>query len=342
MDILLSIVSFITENPYIVLIIVVAFVFDYTNGMHDSANSIATIVSTRVLSPRFAVVWAAFFNFIAIFIVWTAVAKTIGKGMIDINIVTPTVVFCWLLWAIAWNMFTWYFGLPTSSSHALLWGYLGSAVAKAGFTAVILSWWTKTILFIFLAPIIGMIIGFILINISTWAFRNVRLVWVNKISRWLQLISSALYSIGHGANDAQKTMGIIVSLLLSVKMIDSAEPPLWVIVGAYSAIALGTMTGGWRIVKTMGSKLVKLRPIDWFSAETASAITLFTASSFGIPVSTTQSITGSISGVGMAKNIKSVRWEVAGKIVIAWFCTIPGASLVGYSLYFVLHHFLWA
>lgn len=342
MDIIFFVFNFIFENPYIVIIILVAFVFDFTNWMHDSANSIATIVSTRVLAPKYAVIWAAFFNFVAIFIVGTAVAKTIWKWMIDINIVTPTVVFCWLLWAISWNILTWYFWLPTSSSHALLGWYLGSAVAKAWFGAVIVSGWTKTIVFIFLAPVVGMFFWFTIIILSTWMLKNVRLQVVNKISKLLQLVSSALYSIGHWANDAQKTMGIIVSLLLSTHMVSSAEPPLWVIVCAYTAIGLGTMTWGWKIVKTMGTKLVKLRPIDGFSAETASAITLFTASYLWVPISTTQSITWSISWVGMAKNMKSVRWEVAGNIVLAWVFTIPWACLIWYVFYLVLSHILWA
>lgn len=341
MDIL-SIFHYIVSNPYIVLIVLVAFVFDFTNGMHDSANSIATLVSTRVLSPKYAVIWATFFNFFAIFVVGTAVAKTVWSGMIDVKIVTPTVIFCALLWAIAWNILTRYFGLPTSSSHSLLWGFLWSAIAKAWLPAVILSWWSKTIAFIFLAPIIGMILWYFFIILSTWALRNTKLQKANKISRGLQLVSSALYSIWHGANDAQKTMGIIVSLLLSVHLTTSAEPPLWVIIWGYSAIGLGTMSWGWKIVKTMGSKLVKLRPIDWFSASLASAITLFWASYMWVPVSTTQSITGSISWVGMAKNMRSVRWEVAGNIFLAWIFTIPWACLVGAMMYYILHFFLGA
>nr|MDD3719802.1 inorganic phosphate transporter [Candidatus Gracilibacteria bacterium] len=327
------VVNFLTNYPFVFFIILVALAFDFTNGMHDSANSIATIVSTRVLSPKVAVVWAAFFNFAAFFIVGTEVAKTIGKGMIDINIVTPTVILCALLGAISWNIFTWFFGLPTSSSHALLGGYLGSAVAKGGVGAVILSGWTKTIIFIFLAPLIGMLFGFIILLISTWLLKNVKLVVVNKLSRSLQLLSSALYSLGHGANDAQKTMGIIVSLLLSVNLVTTAEPPLWVMMAAYTAIAFGTITGGWRIVKTMGSKIIELRPIDGFSAETASAISLFTASHLGVPISTTHAITGAISGVGIAKNSRAIRWGIASKIVYAWIFTIPGACLVGFSLF---------
>lgn len=295
MELFSSLIEIIANYPFVVFIVVVALIFDFTNGMHDSANSIATVVATRVLSPRNAVIWAAFFNFAAIFIVGTAVAKTIGKGMIDISYVTPMVIFCGLLGAISWNLITWWLGLPTSSSHALLGGYLGAALANGGIQAVIISGWTKTLIFIFLAPLMGAFLGFFLLIIATWIGKNFTLSTMNRVSRWLQLASSALYSLGHGANDAQKTMGIIVSLLLSVGLVHSAEPPIWVIILAYIAISAGTLTGGWRIVKTMGSKIVKLRPIDGFAAETASAISLFTASSFGVPVSTTHTITGAIS-----------------------------------------------
>lgn len=339
-DIFHNVINFVVNYPFVLIVILVALIFDFTNGMHDSANSIATIVSTRVLTPKLAVLWAAFFNFVALFVIGTEVAKTIWKGMIDINIVSPTVIFCALLWAIGWNILTWYFWLPTSSSHALLWGYLGSAVAKWWFSVVILSGWTKTIIFIFLAPMIGMFLWFCLIIISTWLLKNVRLGIVNKISYFLQLFSSALYSLWHGANDAQKTMGIIVSLLLSVNLVQSAEPPLWVIISAHTAIALGTITWGWRIVKTMGSKIIRLRPIDWFSAETSSAISLFIASHLWVPISTTHAITWSISWVGIAKNIKAIRWNVASNIVIAWIFTIPWSCLVAYILYTILSNFI--
>ncbi|NRH20948.1 inorganic phosphate transporter [Candidatus Gracilibacteria bacterium] len=324
------------QYPFVTFIILIAFVFDYTNGMHDSANSIATVVATRVLSPKYAVIWAAFFNFVAIFIVGTAVAKTIGKGMIDISFVTPLVIFCALFGAISWNILTWWLALPTSSSHALLGGYLGAAVANGGLQVVILSGWTKTLIFIFLAPLMGAALGFTLLILATWIGKNFSLTTMNRASRILQLLSSALYSIGHGANDAQKTMGIIVSLLLSVGLVTSAEPPIWVIIGAYTAIAAGTLTGGWRIVKTMGSKIVKLRPIDGFAAETASAISLFTASSLGVPVSTTHTITGAISGVGAAKNARAVKWGMTFRIVWAWIFTIPGSCAIAYGVFSIM------
>lgn len=339
-DFLSSILNFIANYPFIVFVILVALIFDFTNWMHDSANSIATIVSTRVLSPKIAVLWAAFFNFSAFFIVWTEVAKTIWKWMIDVSIVTPTVILCALLWAILWNIFTWYLWLPTSSSHALLGGYLWSAVAKWWTAAVIASWWTKTIIFIFLAPMIWMIFWFILIIISTWLLKNVRLSLVNKISRFLQLLSSALYSLGHWANDAQKTMWIIVSLLLATNLVSSAEPPLWVMLSAYAAIALWTITWWWRIVKTMWSKIIHLRPIDWFSAETASAVSLFIASWYWVPISTTHAITWAISWVWVAKNAREVRWWVASHIVLAWIFTIPWSCLVAYVLYFILSNII--
>lgn len=331
-----TIINFITNYPYVIFIVFIWAVFDFTNWMHDSANSIATIVSTRVLSPKIAVIWAAFFNFLAFFLVWTEVAKTIWKWMIDISIVTPTVILCALLWAILWNILTWYLWLPTSSSHSLLWGYLWSAVAKWWFWAVIASWWTKTILFIFLAPLIWMILWFILIIISTWMLKNVRLVLVNKISRYLQFMSSAFYSLWHWANDAQKTMWIIVSLLLSVHLIDTAEPPIWVMLLAYSAIAFWTITWWWRIVKTMWSKIIELRPIDWFSAETASAISLFIASHYWVPISTTHAITWAISWVWIAKNSKAIRWGIASNIMVAWIFTIPWACLMSFILYHIL------
>ncbi len=340
MDFIPHILNLIVQYPFVTFIILIAFIFDFTNGMHDSANSIATVVATRVLSPRLAVIWATSFNFIAIFIIGTAVAKTIGKDMIDISFVTPLVIFCGLLWAIMWNLITWWIALPTSSSHALLGGYLGAAIAHWWIKVIILSWWTKTILFIFLAPLMGAALGFIFLIIATWIGKNFTLTTMNRASRILQLFSSALYSIGHGANDAQKTMGIIVSLLLSIGLITSAEPPLWVIIGAYTSIAAGTMTGGWKIVKTMGSKIVKLRPIDGFAAETASAISLFTASYFGVPVSTTHTITGAISGVWAAKNARAVKWGMTFRIVWAWIFTIPASCAIAYGAFFVISTYL--
>ena len=340
MDFIIPVIDAIIAYPFITFIILVALAFDFTNGMHDSANSIATVVSTRVLSPRNAVIWAAFFNFLAIFIVGTAVAKTIGKGMIDISFVTPLVIFCWLLGAISWNLITWWFWLPTSSSHALLGWYLGAALSSWWVHAVILSWWTKTIVFIFLAPFIGAVLGFLLFILSNWIAKNFQLSVVNRASRWLQLLSSALYSIGHGANDAQKTMGIIVSLLLSAHLTKSPEPPMWVIIWAYLAISAGTLTGGWKIVKTMGSKIVKLRPIDGFCAETASAVSLFVASSLWVPVSTTHTITGAISWVGSAKNARAVNWGITFRIVWAWILTIPSACFIAYGLHVILSMYI--
>lgn len=330
----------VTDYPFVAFIILVAFAFDFTNGMHDAANSIATVVATRVLSPRMAVLWAAFFNFVAVFIVGTAVAKTIGKGMIDISYVTPVVIFAWLLGAISWNLITWWLWLPTSSSHALLWWYLWAALANGGIHAVILSGWTKTIIFIFLAPLMGALLGFTLLIVAMWIGRNFSLSFMNKASKALQLMSSALYSIGHGANDAQKTMGIIMSLLLSVSLLEKGAPiPMWVIIGAYVAIALGTMTWGWRIVKTMWSKIVKLTPIDGFAAETASAITLFSATALWVPVSTTHTITGAISWVGAAKNARAVKWGMTFRIVWAWIFTIPMACAIAYWLFTVFSLF---
>ncbi|ODT02600.1 MAG: inorganic phosphate transporter [Gemmatimonadetes bacterium SCN 70-22] len=327
---------------YIVAIIAIAFVFDFINGFHDSANSIATIVGTRVLSPLTAVVWAAFFNFVAAFTVGTAVAKTIGKGMIDISVVTPNVILGGLLGAIVWNLITWWFGLPSSSSHALLGGYAGAATAKAGSGAIIVAGWTKTVIFIFLSPIIGMVSGFLLMTAIYWTFRNVSPRRVDSIFRKVQLGSAALFSLSHGANDAQKTMGIIVGLLVSssaafagetgwlrhLYLPDGDHVPLWVEMGAYSAIALGTLFGGWRIVPTMGSRITRLRPVGGSAAETAGAFTILLATMFGIPVSTTHTITGAIMGVGATSRLSAVRWGIAGRIVWAWIMTIPAAAAI--------------
>lgn len=322
---------------FVIVIILIALAFDFTNGLHDAANSIATIVSTRVLTPRQAVIWAAFFNFVAFLIFGTAVATTIGKGMIDISIVTPRLIFAALIGAICWNLFTWYLGLPTSSSHALIGGYAGAAIIKAGFKAIIISGWTKTLIFLVLAPVIGLVLGLIFIVIVTWIVRKKHPVSINKWSRRLQLFSAALYSLGHGGNDAQKTMGIITSLIFAVGLIKTFHVPLWVVLICHAAIALGTLSGGWRIVKTMGQKITKLRPIDGFCAETASAISIFTATHLGVPVSTTHVITGAISGVGSSRGIHAVRWGVTLKIVWAWLLTIPGAAITGGILYFLLN-----
>jgi len=321
---------------FIIFIILIALSFDFTNGMHDAANSIATIVSTRVLSPRLAVIWAAFFNFIAFLIFGTAVARTIGTGLIDISVVTPLVILAGLSGAIGWNLFTWFNGLPTSSSHALIGGYAGAAMVKAGSGVIIAQGWVKTIIFIFLAPVIGLVLGLILIVVISRLVQRQQPSAINTWSRRLQLLSAAAYSLGHGGNDAQKTMGIIASLVYAAGWMKEFHIPLWIVLSAHAAIALGTMTGGWRIVKTMGQKITKLRPIDGFCAETASAASIFLATHMGIPVSTTHVITGSISGVGAAKRLSAVRWGVTLQIVWAWIFTIPGAALIGGGIYFLI------
>jgi PiT family inorganic phosphate transporter len=323
-------------------LVALALAFDYINGFHDAANSIATVVSTRVLSPGQAVLWAAFFNFAAAFIFGTAVAKTIGRGMIDVSVVTPAVIFGGLTGAIVWDLITWYFGLPTSSSHALIGGYAGAAVAKAfSFSVILPSGWMKTILFIFVSPLIGLIGGLLLMTAVFWVFRNFAPSRVDKWFRRLQLISAALFSLSHGANDAQKTMGIITGLLLSAGYIKTFDIPLWVIMAAYAAIALGTLGGGWRIIHTMGSKITKLQPQGGFAAETGAAIAIFTATHFGIPVSTTHAITGSIVGVGATRRWSAVRWGVAGQIVWAWVLTIPAAGIIGAVAYWGVSMLGW-
>ncbi len=318
---------------FIILIIAIALIFDFTNGMQDAANSVATIVTTKVLSPRQAVAWAAFFNFVAFLVFGTGVAKTIGAGLIDIEVVDPQVIFCGLLSAIIWNLMTVYWGIPASASHALIGGYLGASVAKAGFGVIILKGWIKVVSFIFIAPILGMLLGNLLTILTSWLLRKKPLRSINLWSRRLQLISAALYSLGHGGNDAQKTMGIIAGLLYTSGHIETFYIPVWVVLSAYTAIALGTLSGGWRVIKTMGQRIVRLRPIDGFCAETASAISIFMATHLGIPVSTTHVITGAVAGVGTAKNTASVKWQVTLKIVWAWILTIPMAALIGALLY---------
>lgn len=324
---------------FIIFVIFVALLFDFTNGTHDAANSIATIVSTRVLTPRQAVAWAAFFNFIAFLIFGTSVAKTVGKGLIDISTVTPAVVFAGLIGAISWNITTWYLGLPTSSSHALIGGYAGAAIAKSGTQVIIASGWYKTLVFIILAPTIGLFLGMIFIIIATWLVYKETPAFVNKWSRRFQFLSAALYSLGHGGNDAQKTMGIITGLLFSGGLINSFTVPLWVVLSAHAAIGLGTLLGGWRIVKTMGQKITKLRPIDGLCAETASAVSIFLATHLGIPVSTTHVITGAISGVGASKGLSTVRWGITLRIVWAWIFTIPSAAFIAGFAYNILNFF---
>jgi PiT family inorganic phosphate transporter len=339
---------------YVVIIVLVAFAFDFINGFHDSANAIATVVGTRVLKPLPAVMWAAFFNFVALFTVGTAVAKAIGKGMINLEIVTPTVILGGLLGAIIWNLITWYYGLPSSSSHALIGGYAGSAVAAAGTGAI--EWgtkWVQTLTFIVLSPLIGMVLGFTLMTLVMWIFHKVPRGPADRFFRVAQLGSSALFSLSHGANDAQKTMGIIVSLLVSVNHLFAQETgwlhrfyvpnadhiPFWVELCAYTALSVGTLFGGWRIVHTMGTRITRLKPVGGFSAETGGALSILLATNFGIPVSTTHTITGAIVGVGATNRLSAVRWGVAGRIVWAWVLTIPAAALMAALSYLVLSQF---
>jgi len=318
------------------LIILVALIFDYINGFHDAANSIATVVSTRVLSPGVAVVWAAFFNFAAAAVVGTAVATTVGSGMVDLAVVTESVILGGLFGAIIWNLITWYFALPTSSSHALFGGYAGAAVAKAGFGAVIVSGWIKTIVFIVVAPLIGLIVGLSLMTAIYWVCRDVTPTRADKWFRKLQLVSAAAYSLMHGANDAQKTMGIIAGALFTGGYISTFHIPIWVEIAAYSAISLGTLSGGWRIIKTMGSKITKLQPMGGFAAETGAAVAIGTATAMGVGISTTHTITGAIVGVGATRRLSAVRWGVARQIVWAWVLTIPASAAIGAISYWLV------
>jgi len=318
----------------IIALIGIALLFDFLNGLHDAANSIATVVSTRVLSPQMAVVWAAFFNFIAFLFFSHAVAGTIGKGIIDPGIVTPAVIFGALMGAIIWNLVTWFLGIPSSSSHALVGGLVGAGIAAGGFNAIVAAGVIKTAAFIFLAPIFGMIMAILLVVISSWLFKPVSASTSDRVFRRLQLVSAAAYSLGHGANDAQKTMGIITVLLFSQGLLEGEfHVPFWVVITCQAAMGLGTLMGGWRIVHTMGSKITRLTPHQGFCAETGGAIMLFGATSFGIPVSTTHTITGAIMGVGAARRASAVRWGVAGNIVIAWFLTIPASALTAWLFY---------
>jgi PiT family inorganic phosphate transporter len=325
----------------LIFLVVLAVAFDFMNGLHDAANSIATVVSTGVLRPHHAVAFAAFFNFLAIFIFHLKVAATVGKGIIDPEVVDHYVVFGALVGAISWNGITWFFGLPSSSSHALIGGLIGAAVAKVGFSSLIASGISKTVLFIFLSPLMGFLLGGLLLVAVSWIFRRAS---PSKIDRWfrrLQLVSASAYSLGHGGNDAQKTIGIIWMLLIAANIPGAKENvPLWVIVACYVAIALGTMFGGWRIVKTMGQKITKLKPVDGFCAETGGAITLFVATAFGIPVSTTHTITGAIVGVGSTRKFSAVRWGVAGNIVWAWIFTIPASAFIAAVSWWLGRHFL--
>lgn len=323
----------------VILLILLALAFDFLNGFHDAANSVATIVSTRVLSPRYAVMWAAFFNFIAFLVFGLHVAGTIGKGIVDINIIDSSIIFATLMGACIWNIITWYFGLPTSSSHALIGGLIGSAMIKGGTTVLVGSGIYKTLLFLFLSPMLGLVLGVFIGVAVYWLSRNSHPLKVDHIFRKGQLISAAAYSLGHGGNDAQKTMGIIAGLLVSSKLIDSFYIPLWVVLSCHGAIALGTMSGGWRIVKTMGQRVAKLRPVDGFCAEFGAAVTLFFSTALGVPVSTTHTITGAIMGVGSIKGLANVKWGVAGQIVWAWILTIPLSASIAALSYLVVKLF---
>ncbi len=324
------------EFALVVLVIVVALVFDYINGFHDAANSIATVVSTRVLKPGQAVIWAAFFNFAAAFGFGTAVASTVGAGMIDIKIVTFAVILAGLVGAITWDLITWYFGLPTSSSHALIGGYAGAAVARVGPSAIIAGGWTKTLIFIVLAPGIGLVLGLTFMTAILWLFRGFAPSRVDRWFRRLQLVSAALYSLGHGANDAQKTMGIIAGALFAGGLIREFRIDWWVVLSAHAAIALGTLSGGWRIIHTMGQKITRLQPVGGFAAETAGAVSLFTATALGVPVSTTHTITGAIVGVGATRRLSAVRWGIARQIVWAWILTIPASAIIAAATFYAL------
>jgi len=327
--------------PFIGVIVLEALTFDFINGFHDAANSIATVVSTRVLPPLWAVVWAAFFNFSAAFLFGTAVATTVGSGMVHLEFVTPWVILAGLVGAIAWDLITWWFGLPTSSSHALLGGYAGAAMAHVAhlkglahcFDAIIAGGWRLTLIFIVLAPLIGMLLAMFLMVDVYWLFRNFNPTRMDKYFRRLQLVSSALLSLSHGTNDAQKTMGIITAVLVSAKLIPKFQVPLWVLMSSYTVIALGTLSGGWRIIHTMGGRLTKLKPRSGFCAETAAAITIIYSAHFmhpAPPVSTTHVTAGAIAGVGSIQRLKAVRWGVATNIFWAWILTIPASALVGW------------
>ncbi|HLA27781.1 MAG TPA: inorganic phosphate transporter [Syntrophales bacterium] len=325
---------------FVIFVILVALVFDFLNGFHDSANSISTIVSTRVLSPRNAVIWAAFFNFAAAFLFGVSVAKTIGTGIIHPDIVEDHLILAALSSAIVWNIITWYFGLPSSSSHALIGGLIGAGLVKGGTGVLVFTGIAKTTIFIILSPAIGLGLGLILMILVLNLSRNSNVAIANKLFRKLQLLSAASYSLGHGLNDAQKTMGIIAIVLYSRGLLGPTfYIPFWIVLLCHAVIALGTMSGGWRIVKTMGTKITKLRPMGGFCAETAAAIALIGASYAGIPVSTTHTITGAIMGVGATKRLTAVRWGVAGKILWAWILTIPVSALISATVYLTMENF---
>ena len=326
---------------FVVFLIIAALIFDFLNGFHDSANSISTVVSTRVLSPQYAVIWAAFFNFAAVFFVGTAVANTIGKGIVHIDIVDNLVILSALGGAIIWDIATWYYGLPSSSSHALIGGLIGAAVSKAGTSTLIWTGITKTTIFIVVSPAIGMVLGFTFMVLVMNLSHHSNMAKSDKLFRKLQLFSAAVYSLAHGMNDAQKTMGIIAMALFSKGLLGKTfHIPIWVIIACYTMISLGTMFGGWRIVKTMGTKITKLRPMGGFSAEAAAACSIIGASVAGIPVSTTHTITGAIVGVGATKRLSAVRWGVAGNIIWAWILTIPVSAAISAAIYFSIKFFV--
>jgi PiT family inorganic phosphate transporter len=324
---------------FAIIIVVVALSFDFLNGFHDAANSIATVVSTRVLSPRVAVLWAAFFNFVAAFTFGTAVAKTMGEGMIRMEAVNLYVILAGLIGAIFWDILTWYYGLPISSSHALMGGYAGAAIARAGWGVILLSGWRKVLLFIILSPATGFILGSILMLAVYWLFRSWSPQRLDKYFQKLQLLSAAAYSFGHGTNDAQKTMGIIAGTLFSAGILNRFYIPFWVVLMAHAAIGLGTMAGGWRIVKTMGMKITRLKPVGGFCAETAAAISLLGTAMAGIPVSTTHTIAGGIMGVGSVQRFSAVHWGVARSIMWAWVLTIPISAAAAYLCFRLIHLF---
>lgn len=325
---------------YLYALIFVALAFDFLNGLHDAANSIATIVSTRVLKPQYAVVWAAFFNFIAFAVFGLNVAQTIGSGIIDPDIVTPSVIFGALMGAIIWNVLTWIIGIPSSSSHALVGGLVGAGIAKAGYSAVVFAGISKTVVAIFLSPTIGFLLALLLMLIVSWLFVRATPASVDAVFRSMQFLSASFYSLGHGGNDAQKTMGIIAVLLYSQGLLEGGfHVPFWVVLVCQAAMGLGTLFGGWRIVHTMGTKITRLTPMQGFCAETGGAVMLFIATHFGIPVSTTHTITGSIVGVGAAKRISAVRWNIAKDIIIAWILTMPAAALIGAGFFYLISIF---
>jgi PiT family inorganic phosphate transporter len=323
-------------------IVGLALAFDFINGFHDAANSIATVVSTRVMTPRWAVAWAAFFNFAAFLLFGLHVATTIGKGVVDPSAVTLPVVTAGLVGAIAWDLVTWFYGIPSSSSHALVGGVAGAAIAHAGFGSLIASGLGRIGLFILVAPLLGMVLGFLVMVATYWVFRHAPFRWVSLLFRRLQFVSAAAYSLGHGGNDAQKTMGIILLVLIaSGHLPTEAEVPRWVVYSCHAAMALGTLFGGWRIVRTMGQRIAKLQPVHGFSAETAGAITLYMATNLGIPVSTTHTITGSIVGVGATRGFSAVRWGVAGQVVWAWILTIPASAAVAALCWWIFSALGW-